>query len=535
MEDDIVPPSPAPVAPARPPTAVIIHLSGAHRGATVRLRGERLRVGTGRDAELRVSELDFAAPADGHCATLEQRGASYEIVPQPDCPVWVNGERIERLVLASGDVVEIGAGGPVLRFRLYAAGAEPAKSVSEVFADWHATARYGRSGTLKTAGRLVTAVPLELATRTTRRFRGSVAAVLVLLGGAVGLLAYRNYTLERRLAQIAGPAAAIARDALDAREIDTLLTELHTTSTRLEALESRSRAGSKVIAAATRSTAFLQSAYRFVEQASGRPLRRAVGPDGSPLSDPDGDPVLTLDGDGPVVEALVTGTAFVAGPGGLLLTNRHVAVPWESDEAAQAILQRGFDAVLERFRGYLPGESDGFDLSLVALDDSSDLAVLRGTGSAAEGAPLTLHSDPPAAGDEVIVLGYPLGMRALMARADVAFVRQLLADSTLNFWTAALKLAQGGHISPLASQGIVGQVTAAAIVFDAETTHGGSGGPVLNLAGEVVAIAAAIQPEYGGANMGVPAARAAALLARLAARSVNEPPSQPAARDSAPR
>ena len=516
MTDDVAPPSPTPLAPTRPPTAVMIHLSGAHRGASVRLRGERVRVGTGAGADLRVSGLDLAAPADGHCATLEQRGASYEIVPQPDCPVWVNGERIARLVLASGDVVEIGAGGPVLRFRLYAAGAEPAKSVSDVFADWRAAARYSRSGTLKTAGRLVTAVPLELATRTTRRFRGAVAAVLLLLGGAVGLLAYRNYTLEQRLAQIAGPAAQVGRNALGPRQIDTLLTELHATSTRLEALESRSRAASKVIAAAARSTAFLQTAYHFVEQDSRRPLRRAVGPDGTLQSDADGDPVLTLDGDGPVVEALVTGTGFVAGAGGLLLTNRHVAVPWESDDAAQAILQRGFAPVLERFRGYLPGVPDGFDLSLVAVDDSSDLAVLRATGPAALSAALTLHPNAPAAGDEVIVLGYPLGMRALMARADAAFVRQLLADSTVNFWTAALKLAQGGHISPLASQGIVGQVTAAAVVFDAETTHGGSGGPVLNFAGEVVAIAAAVQPEYGGANMGVPAARAAALLARLA-------------------
>jgi serine protease Do len=517
MVDDLRSPSPIPAPPPRAPTGVMIHLSGAHRGATVRLLGERLEVGTGATADLRVSALDFAAPADGRCATLERRGASYEIVPHPDCPVWVNGERIERLVLASGDVVEIGAGGPVLRFRMYAAGAEPAKSVSDVFADWRAAARYGRTGTFKTAGRLVTAVPLELATRTTRRFRGAVALILVLLGGAVGLLAYRNYTLERRLAAIAGPAAQLGRAAVAPGEFDTLLTELHSASTRLEALESRSRAGSKVIAEAALSTAFLQCAYHFVEQGSGRPLRRAVGPDGSPLSDPDGDPVLTLEGDGPVVQALVTGTGFVAGPGGLLLTNRHVAVPWESDDAAQAILRRGFTPVLERFRGYLPGASDGFELALVAVDDSSDLAVLRGAGPAVASAPLTLHQDAPAAGDEVIVLGYPLGMRALMARADAAFVRQMLADSTLDFWSAALRLAQGGHISPLASQGIVGQVTAAAVVYDAETTHGGSGGPVLDLAGHVVAIATAIQPEYGGANMGVPAARAAELLARLAA------------------
>jgi S1-C subfamily serine protease len=50
-------------------------------------------------------------------------------------------------------------------------------------------------------------------------------------------------------------------------------------------------------------------------------------------------------------------------------------------------------------------------------------------------------------------------------------------------------------------------------VYDAETTHGGSGGPVLDINGSVVAVNAAILPEYGGSNLGVPVARLRALLA----------------------
>ena len=78
------------------------------------------------------------------------------------------------------------------------------------------------------------------------------------------------------------------------------------------------------------------------------------------------------------------------------------------------------------------------------------------------------------------------------------------------------RLAASGLIAPLSSGGIVGQATGAAIVYDAETTHGGSGGPVLNLRGEVVAVNAAIIPEFGGSNLGVPATRIAPLLEGLA-------------------
>jgi len=47
---------------------------------------------------------------------------------------------------------------------------------------------------------------------------------------------------------------------------------------------------------------------------------------------------------------------------------------------------------------------------------------------------------------------------------------------------------------------------------DAETTHGGSGGPVLDINGEAVAINTAIIPEYGGSNFGLPVIYARSLL-----------------------
>ncbi|MEE8265386.1 MAG: hypothetical protein V3R62_03500, partial [Acidiferrobacterales bacterium] len=81
-----------------------------------------------------------------------------------------------------------------------------------------------------------------------------------------------------------------------------------------------------------------------------------------------------------------------------------------------------------------------------------------------------------------------------------------------DFWAVAARLSEEQFIRPLASRGIVGQVTRATVVYDAETTHGGSGGPVLDINGDVIAVNAAIIPEYGGSNLGVPAEYARRLL-----------------------
>ena len=95
----------------------------------------------------------------------------------------------------------------------------------------------------------------------------------------------------------------------------------------------------------------------------------------------------------------------------------------------------------------------------------------------------------------------------MVARGGETFIKKLQDEKISGFWAIASKLAAEMRIRPLASQGIVGQVTAETIVYDAETTHGGSGGPVLDKDGNVVAVNSAIVPKFGGSNIGVPAKR----------------------------
>ena len=345
-----------------------------------------------------------------------------------------------------------------------------------------------------------------------------------------GFLLYRMSQLETQLARQAedmhsmtglleqAEENALSPDTLRAVRAE-IEAELSGAVERVAALEARTDAGQRVIAAAARSVVFLQSSYGFVDREDGRPLRRVLGPSGRPETDGSGNPMLSVSGTGPILERHFTGTAFVATEDGLLLTNAHVAVPWQFDEPAKALVERGLIPVMQRQIGYLPETEAPFDVELVLASEDDDVAVLRCSGATGLVPPLRLAATPAQPGQEVFVLGYPTGIRALLARTNGAFVESLMGDSPPDFWAVAELLSGAGHIAPLATRGIVGQATSDRVVYDAETTHGGSGGPVLGLNGEVQAVNTAILTDFGGSNLGVPAAEVQRLLDQVAAQS----------------
>jgi S1-C subfamily serine protease len=77
---------------------------------------------------------------------------------------------------------------------------------------------------------------------------------------------------------------------------------------------------------------------------------------------------------------------------------------------------------------------------------------------------------------------------------------------------AIAALATAGQITPIITQGGISEQKEDMIVYDAATTHGGSGGPVFGGSGTVIAVNFAIQPGFTGANYGVPIRFAQELL-----------------------
>ena len=507
-----------------PPTPVLVYLSGSRRGHSHRLSGSEIKIGTGARMDFRLPPDTEPLPAPHH-ATLRCRGATYEVVAEGDSEVWVNGEQVKRFTLASGDVLEMGRDGAVLRYRVYDAGVTPYKTLTQVFSDCFDCARKSDRGPVGKAAMVLTDLPRQLATQTVRSFRVSVLAVLILLGFGTVLLARRSARLEERLAnemtRVDGLAGLLERAQAQvptSEDLGDLFAELQssvsTARDRLDALEERGGAEARVVRTASRATVFVQGSYGFVQPETGRPLRLVLGPGGLPIRNSAGEPAITVEGAGPPLEIFLTGTAFVVGPDGLVLTNRHVASPWDFDPTSQAMLAQDFEGRMTRFVGYLPGVAEGFDLELVSASDEADLALLCCVVSEQADC-LPLAEGPPEPGESVLVIGFPLGIRALMARTSPEFLEGLQDAGITDFWEVTERLSRAGHITPLASRGIVGQVTTQNVVYDAETTSGGSGGPVLSLDGQVVAINTAILPEFGGSNLGVPAARARELLSAV--------------------
>ena len=510
---------------AQPQATVSLEiLTGPARGTAYWLSGNTLDVSVNESDMIRIGEADGEPLQNGVVARLHRSGESYEIEALEQNPLWINGDKVESKQLQERDLIEFGEKGPLSRYRIHRQGDRLKRSLGDMLddcIDYTRVSRKPRIARLRIALRDFLG---DFFVETTLVFRISVVVALV----ALGIITYQQYRSGLELQQQAASSADRLEDfartlmrtnqeALRPSDLNRLRQEmsrsLTDTAERLEWLEQRSEASTRIVAEATRSIVFLQGAYAFRDTESKRMLRYQIDEEGNPLYTLRGQPLLTLEGQGEIAVRRFTGTAFVVSKNGVILTNRHVAFPWESDTGVEELISEGLEPVLLKFLGYLPGIEAAFPVELLKASDNIDLAVLALGGDIENLPRIKLGTRIPAPGDEVIVMGYPTGMRSMLAQTGDEFLARLQADESLDFWGVARLLSEQQFIRPLASRGIIGQRSRSAVVYDAETTHGGSGGPVLDIDGNAIAINTAISPEYGGSNFGVPVEHALKLLA----------------------
>ena len=508
--------------------AFLENLTGPSRGQIIWLSSDQSHVSIGTDRVPRIDQGSSAAPGPDARAQLSWSGETYEIEALPGSDIWVNGRNIGTAHLLHGDMIEFGTDGPMSRFRLCGSTFPTGWPVEEILSDAFAYARTSRRPFSSRLSNAIFDSARRILLETTMVFRVTVIFVLIVLTTFVTWQYRSDIQMEQtlrnealRLEAIAIALAETRQEALGADELavlrEQLDLQLNTNAERLDLLEQRLGASARVISASTASVAFLQGAYGLRQLETGNLLRHVLGPDGAPLQTPFGKPLVGPEGTGEPLEFQFTGTGFLLKESGMLVTNRHVALPWTSSDRMAAFEQSGLAPEMLKLLAYLPGLPLPFEAEFLASGDTADLALLSVPASATRDRGLTLAQGDPEVGDEVIVIGFATGLRALLAQAGSEFLRTLQEKGETDFWTIATRLSEQDRIAPLASRGIIAQITSKAVIYDAETTVGGSGGPALDRNGHVVAVNAAILPEFGGANIGVPVREVRRLLADFAA------------------
>lgn len=305
----------------------------------------------------------------------------------------------------------------------------------------------------------------------------------------------------------------------DSTEVGALRKELAQTNARLKRVENEDQDGAveTLIAGSLRSVCLLHVAVAFDEKESGERLRYAgVDKDGEPTRDSEGYPILTLEGQGPEVKVDVFGTGFLVSRDGLLVTNHHVAQPWWKSTELGGLTLQGFQAEISSIRAYFPGDARSFQGEIQDISQTTDLATIRIDMQGLQRTPLSIDSSANAAvaGEPIVLMGYATGLAAILARADQATVQKIVAESNGDVSRIIDGLAKQDLIRPLITQGHIGDVSTEKIVFDAQTTSGGSGGPLFNDRGKVIGVTYAVLRGFGGSNFGIPIRLARPLLAQ---------------------
>jgi len=297
-------------------------------------------------------------------------------------------------------------------------------------------------------------------------------------------------------------------------DVSELRKQLEETTGRLKRLASESDAAEGVIRSYAPSVCLLHVSVAFNDKGSGRRLRYGlINPDGAPLKDSDGNPVYTLEGRMPEVRADFFGTGFLVAEG-KILTNHHVAQPWWKNDELSSALQQGLEPVIAEMTAYFPDAPSGVSVGISQISDDADLSILHGDLSGLKRPILKIDSRKEAvvSGQPVISVGYATGISAILARAGEEEVDDIVKVSGGDPRKIAGELLRRKLIRPLVTQGHIGDVLADKIVYDAQTTSGGSGGPLINLDGEVIGVTFAVVKGFGGSNFGVPIRYAQPLL-----------------------
>jgi DNA-binding response OmpR family regulator/S1-C subfamily serine protease len=337
-----------------------------------------------------------------------------------------------------------------------------------------------------------------------RRAREEVQPSLPLSGNPQQLqLEKKSEELKSKIAISNTEDAAVLRHQLSAVE------------GRLQKLETEGKVAETIIRSYEPSICLIHVVLALRDHTTGLRLHyAALTSSGEPTIDEHNNPLLSLTGTGPEVRLDVFGTGFLASNNGQILTNHHVAEPWWHNDELKEMLDQGLEPVIGEMTAYFPGVPHGVAIQTEKISSAADVAVVKGnvSGLGIKQIALADGRRSPASGGPVVLLGYPTALDAILARAGEETLQSIATASKGDPKQVMEELARRNLIRPITTQGHIGDVLPDKIVYDAQTTSGGSGGPLFNNEGKVIGINFAMVREFGGSNFAIPVGYGQSLL-----------------------
>ena len=286
-----------------------------------------------------------------------------------------------------------------------------------------------------------------------------------------------------------------------------LQSQLAAVESRLQKLETEGTVAETIIRSYEPSVCLIHIVIGFRDHTTGLNLHYAgLTSSGEPTTDEHNNPLVSVTGGGPEVHMDAFGTGFLASASGQILTNHHVAEPWWQNDDLKEMVDQGLEPTIAEMTAYFPGVPHGIPITTERISSAADVAVLKGNVSELGLRKIALADGHGAAvsGSPIVLLGYPTALDAILARAGAETIQSIATASKGDPKQVMEELARRNLIRPVTTQGHIGDVLPDKIVYDAQTTSGGSGGPLFNIDGKVIGINFAMVREFGGSNFAIP-------------------------------
>lgn len=284
---------------------------------------------------------------------------------------------------------------------------------------------------------------------------------------------------------------------------------------RLQRLETEGKVAQQIIQSYEPSVCLLHVVVGFRDRTTGLKLHYVgTTSTGEPMTDDHNNPLLSVTGTGPEVHVDVFGTGFLVSNSGQILTNHHVAEPWWGNDELKEMTDQGVEPTLVEMTAYFPGVSHGIPIATQKISSDADVALLKGSIPESKIKEIAFADSHRSvvSGGPVVLLGYPTGIDAILARTGEETLRSIATATQGDPKEVVEELARRHLIRPVVTQGHIGDVLPDKIIYDAQTTSGGSGGPLFNSEGKVVGINFAMVRDFGGSNFAIPIVYGKALL-----------------------